>query len=74
MNRKYYFNDESSMSPQAKAAMDAANKKSDARRRGKVGREQWEKEMEQYNIQKAKIEKDLIEKKEKEKEKEKSNK
>ncbi len=32
------------MSPQAKAAMYAANKKSDARRRGKVGKEQWEKE------------------------------
>ncbi len=27
MNRKYNFNDESSMSPQAKAAMYAANKK-----------------------------------------------
>ena len=66
MNRKYNFNDESSMSPQAKAAMDAANKKSDARRRGKVGKEQWEKEKEQYNIQKAQFEKDLKEKKERE--------
>jgi hypothetical protein len=66
MNRKYNFNDEANMSPQAKAAMEASHKKSDARRRGKVGREQWEKEMEQYNIQKAQFEKDLKEKKEKE--------
>jgi hypothetical protein len=66
MNRKYNFNDESSMSPQAKAAMDASHKKSDARRRAKVGREQWEKEMEQYNIQKAQFEKELKEKKERE--------
>ncbi len=43
MNRKYNFNDESSMSPQAKAAMYAANKKSDARRRGKVGKEHGKK-------------------------------
>ncbi len=46
MNRKYNFNDESSMSPQAKAAMYAANKKSDARRRGKSwkknsGKKKW---------------------------------
>ncbi len=43
MNRKYNFNDESSMSPQAKAAMYAAIKKVMLGRRGKVGKEQWEK-------------------------------
>ncbi len=54
------------MSPQAKAAMYAANKKSDARRRGKLEKNSGKKEMEQYNIQKAQFEKELKEKKEKE--------
>ncbi len=60
------FNDEYIYESSAKAAMYAANKKVMLAKRKKLEKEQWEKEMEQYNIQKAQFEKELKEKKEKE--------